>query len=115
MDSCFRALNTNCFCPDNNEQQLTFITMRNNVGLSTMDYYYDTVGQYYLFNLCNKCQIFIYIYSKHELDILYKTYLIQCSSENVGKSIVQVTSCKIIFIECTVIDPFITFALLGKD
>ena len=55
MDSCFRALNTNCFCPSNNEQQLTFITMRNNVGLSTMDYYYDTVGQYYLFNLCNKC------------------------------------------------------------
>jgi len=55
MDSCFRALNTNCFCPDNDQTQLTFITMRNNVGLSTMDYYYDTVGQYYLFNLCNKC------------------------------------------------------------
>lgn len=56
MESCYQALNTNCFCPGIGEKQLTFITMRNNVGISTLNYYYDSVGQYYLFNLCNKCQ-----------------------------------------------------------
>merc|ERR1712149_23229 len=42
METCSRSFNTNCFCPEEGETQLSFITSRNNVGIPTLDYYYDT-------------------------------------------------------------------------
>lgn len=54
MEECNNFLSQNCFCAKGDEN-VTFMTKRNHFGLSTDKYYYDIVGQYLLYNLCNKC------------------------------------------------------------
>ena len=53
-DYCTNATGRNCFCPKSSSN-ISFLTQRNEIGISTQKYRYDVVSHFYLYNICNKC------------------------------------------------------------